>query len=184
MRKRMIRWAAVTALLMLALTAAGCSTEPIAFTDNPNQDYTRDSAQQLLSDTAEKMSAPSATENAKKAFRDVLVKLNLADAIEETPGLKVIEDVSRGRRDALVRLRRKDAKATEAADLITRVFPQDMVGVPFYVESAKFDSTPSIMVIEWIGYSEDGRSEVDVTSARLWVLDMDGNVLFSAVQPL
>lgn len=89
------------------------------------------------------------------------------------------EPVSRAaqlRQEALARLRKRGGSAAEAAATLTRVFTSDTVGVPYYVESARFNGTPS-----WVVLEASGRRTGSLLDRRLWVLDRDGQVLlFSA----
>lgn len=81
------------------------------------------------------------------------------------------------RHDALVDLRRQGSTAAEAATLITKTFPADASGVPFYVERATFESVPALVIVESIGRSEGSLSDV-----RVWVIDLDGAVLLSGTR--
>lgn len=86
-------------------------------------------------------------------------------------------DATRLRHDALSSLRSGGAAEARAADLITRVFPTDTRGVPVYVERARVGGVPALLVVEAIG-PKNGR----LTDKRLWVLDDQGSVLYSATR--
>ncbi|HSK48134.1 MAG TPA: hypothetical protein VLA05_09055 [Coriobacteriia bacterium] len=81
------------------------------------------------------------------------------------------------RHDALVALRREGGGASDAATLITRTFPSDSSGVPFYVESATYESEPALVIVEAIG-REGGKLEDE----RVWVLSTSGDVLLSGTR--
>ena len=81
------------------------------------------------------------------------------------------------RHDALVALRREGSGASVAAGLITRTFPSDSTGVPFYVESATYESKEALIIVEAIG-----RDEGKLADERVWVLSASGDVLLSGTR--
>lgn len=101
----------------------------------------------------------------------------LLDELEPPTSVTEPGDVTQRRRDALADLRREGGTGNRAANLITRSFPPDTRGVPFYVERAEVGGEPAWLVIEAIGPSA-GRLDDE----RLWVLTDDGGVLFSATR--
>lgn len=78
------------------------------------------------------------------------------------------------RHNALAALRRKYPSGSGVADLLTRTFPSDTSGVPVYVERATYDGTPAIIVVE-----ATGPGSGELSSKRLWVVGMDGTILFA-----
>jgi hypothetical protein len=81
------------------------------------------------------------------------------------------------RSKALSSLRQRGAEGTRVADLLTDSFPSNTRGVPFYVERALVDGQESWLVIEAIG-----RRGGELDDRRLWVLDNEGEVIFSATR--
>jgi hypothetical protein len=81
------------------------------------------------------------------------------------------------RHEALVKLRRQGPDAAEVASLITRTFPADTLGVPFYVERATFDGGPAIVIVEAIG-----RPGGSLSDERVWVISDSGDVLISGTR--
>ena len=67
--------------------------------------------------------------------------------------------------------------ASVAAGLITRTFPSDSTGVPFYVESATYESKEALIIVEAIG-----RDEGKLADERVWVLSASGDVLLSGTR--
>ena len=82
-------------------------------------------------------------------------------------------DTTKQRHDALLALRKRGGAASDAADLITKTMPTDTRGVPVYVERAKFNGEPSLVIVEAIGPASG-----KLTTKRLWVLSTHGAVLF------
>lgn len=101
--------------------------------------------------------------------------LLLAEKIDD-PGLSNVPvlDAEARRHDALTSLRSQGGSAEEAAELITRVFPSDVAAVPYYVEEASYEGTPSFVIVEAMG--PDGGTLAD---RRTWVISKDGDVLIS-----
>ncbi len=78
------------------------------------------------------------------------------------------------RHDALAALRREGADASAVADLLTRTFPSSTTGVPVYVERARYDGAPAIIVVEATGPASGALS-----SKRVWVVGEKGDILFA-----
>ena len=89
---------------------------------------------------------------------------------------QAVEGADELRADALAELRSEDDQAAAAADLITATFPVQTKAVPFYVERATVDGTPTVIVVEaW------GPREGVLELRRIWVIGEDsGNVLDSS----
>lgn len=98
-------------------------------------------------------------------------------ATVNAPRFSEEKSVSESRTEALTQLRDQGEQANQAADLITRTFPSDTRSVPFYVERATVDGKPAWLVIEAIG-----KAGAPLEDERLWVLDDEGSVLFSAME--
>ena len=79
------------------------------------------------------------------------------------------------RQEALADLRGNGDNASELADLLTRVFVNDIRSVPFYTEAARVDDVDAWLVIEsW------GPSEGTLESTRLWVFEQaTGDVILA-----
>lgn len=90
-------------------------------------------------------------------------------------GSAAVADAPALRSKALTALRSKGQLGSQSADLITRTFPPDTKAVPVYIEKARFEGKPAILVVE--AYGPEGG---DLTHKRLWVLSSNGEVLFSA----
>jgi hypothetical protein len=85
------------------------------------------------------------------------------------------EEAADQRHRALTALRRQGGGAAEAAALITHTFPADLVGVPFRVIRATYEGVPAWLILE-----STGRNGATLSERRLWIVDDDGGVLFSA----
>lgn len=83
------------------------------------------------------------------------------------------DDIAKQRHAALVALRKDGTAASAAADLITKTLPSDSRGIPVYVERAKFEGSPALIIIEAVG-----PPNAKMTTKRLWVLAEDGSVKF------
>jgi len=79
------------------------------------------------------------------------------------------------RQEALADLRGNGDNASELADLLTRVFVNDIRSVPFYTEAARVGDVDAWLVIEsW------GPSEGTLESTRLWVFEQaTGDVILA-----
>lgn len=88
-----------------------------------------------------------------------------------------VSDASELRQRALADLRGQGETAAAAATLITRTFPKETAGVPFYVERITYDSNAAYLVVEAIGHS-GGLLEDE----RVWVLDEAGGILLSGMR--
>ncbi len=86
-------------------------------------------------------------------------------------------EASKLRSQALVELRGKGGDAQAAADLVTRTFANSGGGVPVYVEQATFEGQEAFIVVEAIG-PKGGK----LRNLRVWVLDPQGEVLYSGVR--
>jgi len=95
---------------------------------------------------------------------------------EEVLGTGVSETAAL-RSEALGRLRARGDQAADAADLITRTFANSGAGVPVYVESAVFEGSDAFVVVEAIG-PKSGK----LRDLRIWVIGMDGEVLYSGTR--
>lgn len=131
----------------MAVALSACSTEGLGLVDQ-GRDYTQETALRLA-----------------------------ASADPQDLDEHVSSDSAPLRHDALVDLRRSGDAGAEAASLITKTFPSDSTGVPFYVERATFESAPALIVLEAIG-----RPGGTLTDTRVWVLSEDGDVLLSATR--
>lgn len=78
------------------------------------------------------------------------------------------------REAALTDLRGQRDGAAEAASLITRTLPPTSRSVPFYVETASYEGTPAVVILEAVGPSSGV-----LRDKRLWVLALDGSVLLA-----
>lgn len=137
------------AVLLIAVAAAvlalvGCRRADITYISG-TEAYSRDSALALL---------------------DGLSPGRLAD--------RPANDSNELRFRALAELRRKGGKASRVASLITDTLPESSRSVPFYVESASFEGTRAVLVVEAMG-----RAGGNLEDKRLWVLSEEGIVLFS-----
>jgi hypothetical protein len=78
------------------------------------------------------------------------------------------------RHEALASLRRQGATASSVADLLTSAFPSDTSGVPVYIEKARYEGAPAVIVVEAAGPKSGSLS-----ARRLWVVGEDGGVLLA-----
>ncbi len=80
------------------------------------------------------------------------------------------------RREALIELRDLGTDASELADLLTDLFPNDNQSVPFYTELVTVDGQEAWIVIE--AWGPNG-SKLEAT--RLWILGREaGNILYAS----
>lgn len=86
-------------------------------------------------------------------------------------------EATRLRHDALAALRGDGKRASSASNLITEVFPSGTRSVPVYVERARVDGHDSLIIVEAYGPKSG-----TLQDKRLWVLNMRGDVLFSATR--
>lgn len=109
---------ALVLLILLLVSAAGCSPDVISFED-PGGDYTAESISAVVED------APRPT-----AYGE---PVSGADDL---------------RHDALVELRAMGGEAVDAADLLTTQFPPPVRSVPYLVEAGTFDDTSAWIIVE------------------------------------
>lgn len=81
------------------------------------------------------------------------------------------------RTKAMIELHKAGGDQADIADMLTRTFPNTTNSVPVYVERAEFEGSAAVIVVEAIGPA--GSTMKD---ERLWVLDPDGTVLYSAMR--
>lgn len=84
------------------------------------------------------------------------------------------KDAAALRHDALAALRKSGADASGVADMLTRTFEPETRGVPVYVELASVDGTAAVIVVEAAGPKSG-----TLDSKRMWVLNVDGDVIFA-----
>ncbi len=133
-------------LVLLSVPLSACGRDMVAYVDR-GATYSKEQLQTLLGDTG-------------------------ADAIRS----RKREEAADLRHEALVQLRKQGDAASEAADVITRVFPATTESVPVYVERATVDGAGVLVVVEaW------GKPGGLLSARRLWVLDANtGEVRYSA----
>lgn len=81
------------------------------------------------------------------------------------------------RQEALTDLRGAGGGAAEAASTITKAFPADATGVPYYVERATYDGTAG-----WVILEARGPAGGTMRNRLLWVIDSKGEVLYSVMR--
>lgn len=103
--------------------------------------------------------------------------MRLLSSIGETKGLAEtpVSQATEGRHQAMSALRAGGGSAANAAELMTRVFPPATAAVPYYVESASYEGTSAVVILEAMG-----RKGGNLSDKRLWVISLDGDVLISA----
>ncbi len=100
------------------------------------------------------------------------------DSTEPSPFAgKPVAEARQFRHQALSDLRSQGGDAAAAADLITKTFPDSTPGVPVAIQNVTFEGTPALVVVELIG--PKGGQLVD---ERLWVIDPQGDVLYSGTR--
>ena len=137
----------LAAAMMIVLVVAGCTDRGPTFIDH-QASYTKTTALDLLTRSDASRFAQRPTSDANML-----------------------------RHAALTALRRHGSSASNAADLITRTFPQAAHGVPVYVELGSFDGTPATLLIE-----ATGPAAGTLGTKRLWILGEDGRVLLVATR--
>lgn len=105
----------------------------------------------------------------------------VAQVIDETdPGTlsrRSTDDAASLRSEALSHLRRQGDNGSQAADLLTRIFPTATRGVPYYIERATVSGQDA-----WIVVEATGKAGGPLEDRRLWALSDSGEVLFSATR--
>lgn len=101
----------------------------------------------------------------------------LDELAEERLTSTAADEGPRLRQEALGSLRKRGGSAERAASTITKTFPADSAGVPYYVEVAEFEGAEALMILE-----AKGRAGGNLDARWLWVVDSDGRVLFSGVR--
>jgi hypothetical protein len=119
------------------------------------------------------MTFTQSTQDYDRESATVLLKTVQTSRVDSLPTARAKEL----RLDALTELRSAGDEGQDAASLVTRVIPNADNTVPVYVERARFDGTDAILVIEAYG-----RPSAALDAARLWVMSLDGRILFSAMR--
>lgn len=141
------RYGLLAATVALCLAVTGCAQPRVSFSQSETN-YDRASASALLQSTSTTEIADEPTARAKQ------LRLN-----------------------ALTDLRSEGAAGRAAAQVITKVVPNDDKTVPVYIERARFEGKDALLVIEAYG-----RPAEKLDSARLWVMSPDGRILFSSMR--
>ncbi|NTW28427.1 MAG: hypothetical protein HGA39_03575 [Coriobacteriia bacterium] len=111
------------------------------------------------------------------SYSDESVKSLYAQVDITAISKQVDPNVVEMRHNALTALRRQGGEAADAASIITNAFPADMRGIPVYVERAAVNGTRALIVVE-----ATGPVGAPLTLKRLWVLGLDGTVIFAGSQ--
>lgn len=89
---------------------------------------------------------------------------------------RMVEEAPALRREALTELRSRSAAGAQAADLITKTFP-DVAAVPFHVRTARYEGVEAVLLIE--AASDEYGS---LGARRLWAVNEQGEVLVSLMR--
>lgn len=98
-------------------------------------------------------------------------------ATSDSPEGEPTAEADRLNQQALVSLRTQGDEAAKAADVLTKTFASTAQGVPFYVERATYEGADSLIVAEMIGPKGGVLQD-----KRVWVIDDQGEILFSATR--